>query len=64
MNHQTTTVKEVVTLRLPRSIVDGLRALAAREGETQSVMYRRLLRRALQQEGECRRDVSVGDRVG
>ena len=43
------TTKEIVTLRLPRTITEGMRDIATREGETQAAIYRRLLRRGLKQ---------------
>ena len=41
-------VKEFVTLRVPRVLADEVRRLAAAESETQSTVFRRLLRRGLQ----------------
>ena len=36
--------KEIVTTRVPRAVVDEVRAIAARDSESQSTVIRRLLR--------------------
>ena len=51
--------KELLTLRVPRDIVDEVRRLAAQESETQSTIFRRLIRSALKREHERRE--SSGD---
>ena len=46
----TPTEKELLTIRAPRQICDEVRSIATREGETQSTIVRRLLRRGLETE--------------
>jgi hypothetical protein len=41
----------VVTIRIARPVLDKVRTLAAREGESQAVILRRLIRRALADRG-------------
>jgi hypothetical protein len=48
-----TAIKEIVTLRLPRQLCDEVRRTAVREGESQSTILRRLLRRGLQTENRA-----------
>ncbi len=51
--------KEIVTIRLPRRIAEAVRQLALRDDETQSAIFRRLLRSGLAAELE-----EGGQRVG
>ena len=44
------TDQQVITLRVPRTLTDEVRALAAREAESQATTLRRLLRLALKHE--------------
>jgi hypothetical protein len=46
----TNDTQEHLALRIPRTMADEVRRLAAEEHETKSVVIRRLLKRALQQE--------------
>jgi hypothetical protein len=42
--------KEIVTTRIPRSVVDEIRRVAERDAESQATVIRRLLRFALDAE--------------
>jgi hypothetical protein len=48
--------KELITIRVPRKLGDELRSVATREGETQSTIVRRLIRRGLESEQRRRED--------
>jgi hypothetical protein len=53
--------KELVTLRVPRALVDEVRTIAERESESQSTVLRRLLRKGLSTERRSHEAVEAFD---
>ena len=45
--------KRIVTVRISRATIEQVRQIAARESETTSTIYRRLIRRGLAQLGDA-----------